>query len=153
VSKGQQTPPPDVSFPPSPQFGNASDDDSVVAFALNSSTPVTVTSGPQGPINVNNLYRWDNGSMTLLSLLPGDVPSADGGNVGGDGGQYNAVSSDGSRIFWTKPFGATPSELYMRSGGTTTDISASQRGTPDPNGPQGKSYWWATPDGAHVFFT
>src|SRR4029077_775996 len=79
VSKGQQTPPPDVSFPPSPQFGNASDDDSVVAFALNSPVLVTVDSGPQGPINVQNIYRWDNGTMTLLSVLPNGDPSADGG--------------------------------------------------------------------------
>jgi hypothetical protein len=153
VSKGQQTPPPDVSFPPSPQFGNASDDDSVIAFALNSPVAVTVDSGPQGPLNVQNLYRWDNGTMTLLSMLPGEVVSPDGGLVGGSSSQYNAVSSDGSRIFWTKPTALTPAELYMRSGGTTTDISASQRGTADPNGPQDKNYWYATPDGNHVFFS
>jgi hypothetical protein len=153
VSKGQQTPPPDVSFPPSPQFGNASDDDSVVAFALNSPVLVTVDSGPQGPINVQNIYRWDNGTMTLLSVLPNGDPSADGGSVGGGSSQYNAVSSDGSRIFWTKPAAATPAELYMRSGGTTTDISESQATTPDPNGPQDKNYWYATPDGSQVFFS
>ncbi len=155
LSSGQQTPAP-ADFPPNPGYGGGSDDLSVIGFDLSAPTPVTVTSGPAGPTNVNNAYRADGTSLTLVSVLPNGDPAPQGGTIGGDfgSGEYNAVSNDGSRIFWsTNNDGLNPVEVYMRSGGVTIWVSESQRGTPDPAGPQNKTYWYATPDGASVFFS
>jgi hypothetical protein len=155
LSSGQQTPGP-ADFPPNPGYGAGSDDLSVIGFDLTAPTPVTVTSGPAGPTGVNNAYRADGTSLTLVSVLPNGDPAPQGGTIGGDtgSGEYNAVSNDGSRIFWSSGNdGINPVEVYLRSGGTTTDVSASQRGTPDPAGPQNKAYWYATPDGSRVYFS
>jgi hypothetical protein len=155
LSSGQQTPPPD-GFAANPTYGAGSDDMSVIGFDLNAPTPVAVTSGPAGPININNAYRADGTSLTLVSVLPNGDPAPQGGTIGGDSGsgEYNAVSNDGSRIYWSSSNdGINPVEVYLRSGGATTDVSASQSTTPDPNGPQNKIYWYATPDGSHVFFS
>jgi hypothetical protein len=155
ISSGQVSAPPGTQFPPATNYDGGSDDLSLITFDLNSPDPVTVTSGPQGPVNVQNLYAGNGTTMVLVSILPGgNTPAPEGGQIGGGGGKWNAVSNDGSRIFWSLPqFGSTPAEVYMRSGGTTTWVSESQRTTPDPDGVQAKSYQYATPDGAHVFFT
>jgi hypothetical protein len=154
ISSGQQSAPAGVGFPPATNYDGGSDDLSVIAFDLASDTPVTVTSGPQGPLNVSNLYRGDGNSLVLVSILPGGTPAPEGGAIGGGFSKFNAVSNDGSRIYWSlPPFGSTPPEVYLRSGGATTWVSESQRTTPDPDGVQAKNYQYATPDGAQVFFT
>ena len=155
ISTGQVSSPPGTFFAPDPNYTGGSNDLSVLTYELTSPDPVTVTSGPQGPVNVPNIYVGTGTTQRLVSVLPGGTPAPNGGTVGGDfsSGELNAVSDNGSRIFWTGSDGVNPNEVYMWVNGTSTDISASQRGTPDPAGPQSKSYWFATPDGAHVYFT
>jgi hypothetical protein len=130
-----------------------------------------------------NLYEWvggpNGGTLRLVNILPdpdGSGPetgqaSPRGGVAagmrqasgigGGDGasGQtdtqdQNAVSNDGSRIFWTSiaPRGQGERQLYARINGTkTVHISASQRTVPET--PRDAFFTYATPDGRFVFFT
>jgi hypothetical protein len=92
---------------------------------------------------------------------------------------WRAVSANASRIYFSSPGEtelteqgppATPS-LYLRENAEqpqspmrgeectvstdacTIDVSASQRGVPDPHGPQTAVYWAASADGSKVFFT
>ena len=75
-------------------------------------------------------------------------------NGGASCGYYtqttNAISRDGSRIFFTD---SDTSRLYVReSGTTTTQVSASQASAPDPNGQKPAAFMNATPDGSKVLF-
>jgi hypothetical protein len=89
-----------------------------------------------------------------------------GASIGGEGGAiWHAVSSNGSRVFFSN------SNVYVRvnvekpqspmsgdvctvaTDACTIEVSASQRGVPDPHGPQSASYWGASADGSKVFFT
>jgi hypothetical protein len=61
-----------------------------------------------------------------------------------------AVSADGSRVFFTE---AGNGRLFVREDGTrTTQISASQRTTPDPNGEKAAAFTTASEDGSVAFF-
>jgi hypothetical protein len=73
----------------SPEFEGASPDMSHVV--LHSEVPLT--SGPEveGP----GLYEWSAGALQPVSVLPGGTAS--GGTLGG----RNAISEDGSRVFWS----------------------------------------------------
>lgn len=102
-----------------------------------------------------SLYEWSAGNLSLVSMLPGNVPappSASAGFGAGGGCQmnqaivHNAISADGSRIFWT-----TGGELYARLGGTQTIQLDAPQGGPGPAG--GGLFWAASDDGSKVFFT
>jgi hypothetical protein len=150
-----QPPIPPGGFPSTPGFGGSSADASLIAFEFNSTPSLPVTAGPTGPDGVNNAYAGNGTQIRLVSVLPDGTASPSGGTIGANfSTKYNAVSDDGSRIFWTSNFGATPPEVYVRLNGTSTEhVSESQRGTPDPNGQQEKTYQNATPDGSFAFFT
>ena len=63
----------------------------------------------------------------------------------------NTISDDGSKIFFTA---AGSAQLYVREDGTkTTQVSASQAATPDPNGHKPAAFMAATPSGSKVFFS
>lgn len=76
----------------------------------------------------NNLYEWVGGQLHLVNLAPGDTESIVGA-VFGSGQQLksgnpnnfsfdfsNAVSNDGSRVFWSSESG----QVYIRIGGGET---------------------------------
>jgi hypothetical protein len=112
---------------------------------------------------VRNLYEWHEGQLSLLDLLPGGSPS-DGGAAGGLGpgaaeeavelpdhshGRVsyfvqNAVSQDGSRVFFTD---LGTGHLYVREQkpggeGETVEVSS------------GPAVWLAaTPDGSQSFYS
>lgn len=88
-----------------------------------------------------DLYEWSNGQLRQLNVLTNGSPlgacgaSIVRGDEGYEGGEQaavlsspNAVSADGSRIFFEAVPGnncSEPSHLYMRAGGTeTVDIGA-----------------------------
>ncbi|HEY4276767.1 MAG TPA: hypothetical protein VGM91_01035 [Conexibacter sp.] len=123
-------------------------------------TPDAADTVNQGILHAPNIYEWADGRIRLVNVLPDG--SVDPGGASADtsfGGGERAVSADGRRIFFSSPSpffgGATDNaELYMRSDGTTTtDISASQRGTPDPAVRRPVIFQAATADGSQVFFT
>jgi hypothetical protein len=99
------------------------------------------------------LYEWNEGKLRNAGIVPGpsgEVPvAASGANM------FNAVSEDGSRVFFTaeRQTSANPAEIgagaiFVREGGVTRDVSLSETATPDTNA----EYRWATPDGSKVFF-
>jgi hypothetical protein len=112
---------------------------------------------PYGQPDPPLLYEYTDGAARPVGILPGEtVPNPDGSVLGsfehgyGTGSVFNAVSDDGSRIFFESPApapvasGQTPSPtgLYVRENGTTTKPI-------DANA----IYWDATPDGAKVLYT
>jgi hypothetical protein len=85
-----------------------------------------------------NLYEWSSGSgPRLLNLLPGDSTGTPPGRLAASSG---AVSSDGSRVYWTD--GA---DLYLRQGGQTAQVDTAAGGE--------GAFQLATPDGGLAFFT
>jgi hypothetical protein len=90
---------------------------------------------------------------------------------------WHAVSASGSRVYFTSPASGNSGVLYVRvnaeqskqspvehkgepderctvsTDACTIEVSASQRTTPDPNGPQTAHYWGASAEGEKVFFT
>jgi NHL repeat len=125
------------------------------------------------------VYDLDHGTLTLAGRIPSGsatscddaggpacVPAPEGSFAGpyrwlesdtAEGGASsfyyteNTISRDGSRVFFTA---AGSAQLYVRENGTTTtQVSASQRTVPDPNGAKPAAFMAATPDGSKVFFT
>jgi len=126
------------------------------AVVLQSQFPLVVNH------EVNSLYRWSQtgGRLLPVSMLPQDQG---GGVVGavagsGEGSDRNAVSADGSRIFWSQGFytevQSDLSGLYLRdfAAGETIRLDVPPSGTPG----QGQShpvFQGASPDGTVAFFT
>lgn len=103
-----------------------------------------------------SLYEWSGGQLSLVSVLPGEVPAqpseSAGFGAGGSGCQMNqsivrnAISADGSRIFWT-----TGGQLFARLNGIKTIQLDAPQGGLGPAG--GGGFWAASDDGSKVFFT
>ncbi|HWX44276.1 MAG TPA: hypothetical protein VNY52_03025 [Solirubrobacteraceae bacterium] len=148
-------------LPYSPTFDGASESFTTIVFdAGGALTPEAPGGG------VDNLYEWAGGTVGLVSLLPpagqpscgpggpACEPAPHGGRLGGEdahseaadhGSLVNAVSADGSRVFFT-----AEGNLYVREDGTTTvQVDASQ------GGPESGGGAWETAagDGSKVFFT
>lgn len=101
------------------------------------------------------LYEWTEAGGLRYG---GWVPKAGGGEeaVAASPGGFHAVSADASRVFFTatRLVGKVSGEagktgLFVREGGVSTDVSASETSTPD----EGATYLGATRDGSHVYFT
>jgi hypothetical protein len=164
---------------PSTYVGSSADGNHVL-FA----TTQQLTASDNAQVAGEALYDRSSGQTTLVSIKTnGALTSACGATIGDvqvvkeEEGTlnkeppetYNAVSSDGSRIFFESPDpagngdpscspahgGTQPVELYLRANAsTTTEISLSQKtgsvGTPAPGG---ATFQGATPDGSRAFFT
>jgi hypothetical protein len=121
----------------------------------------------------NALYEWVNKELSLVNITSnGSLISACGARLGystSAGDTHDAVSEDGSKIFFISPDPETgsgapscysnseplvnPPHLYMRLDGTTTvDVSAPDPGVNDPEGFQPVQYVGAAADGSKVFF-
>ena len=97
---------------------------------------------PGASATVSNLFEWNNGQVTLIAV---------GGKLGGAaqfgaGRIYNAVSADGSVVFYTDATG----NLNMFKNGVSTQIDRPQGGS-GPGG--GGSYQIAGTSGSVVYFT
>jgi sugar lactone lactonase YvrE len=117
------------------------------------------------------LYQWFGGVASVVSQIPSApaISCGSGGpacvavtgtlGAGQDHPPLNAVSDDGSKIFFKIQY-SPPAQLYVRENGTrTVEVSASQKtngagpGGSDPNAPHDTRYLTATPDGSEVFFS
>lgn len=119
-----------------------------------------------------NAYVWSGGELSLVGVLPDGSPAPGGAVVGrgvmpgGTAALNNqqftrrAVSDAGTRVYFTSP--ATPTgvqdgtqgEIYLRElGRPTVQVSASQRGVPDPGGDQPARFATGARDGSAVVFT
>jgi hypothetical protein len=140
--------------PPEEQLGNyhllepvgVSSDAAQVLFVANATlTPDAPPPGANTPL----LYDWTAGTTSFIGRLEDGTPAL--ASLALPYG--NPISSDGSRIFWEgSSTEVSPVQMYVRTGGSTIQVSKSQRGTPDPNGPQPAEFQWASTDGSRVFF-
>jgi hypothetical protein len=75
----------------------------------------TEVSSPGGcEADAQNLYRWSEGSLTLVNLLPEDTVGTPGAAAAA---QSSAVSDDGSRVYWSED-----GHLYLREGTQTKQV-------------------------------
>jgi len=150
-------------------FGAATSDLSRVVFE----TPEALepAAGPLLPQLTNQYYIYTRraGQTQLVNVDDaGTLLDADGAVLGngsstGSGASANqfgttdnAVSADGTRIFFESPPPTIGiAQLYMRdtAAGTTTHVSAPDAGVVDPNGTQAATFAGAAADGSKVFFT
>jgi len=133
--------------------------DHVIFVATGALTPVA----PEAP--GVSLYEWSAGKLRLVSVLPGGAPAQPApqtsfGAVGtgqGNGCEMNgnivrnAISADGSHIFWTYAPPGEATQLLARLDGTDTIQLDALQGGPGPSG-EGR-FWAASDDGSKVFFT
>jgi hypothetical protein len=126
------------------------------------------------------LYEWSEGAecapgasnCTLVSVEAGGAPFACGAWLGQDvipGTRHNAVSADGSRVFFTAPdpyaekpqaskgcwdssTGQNPPQLYARVSGQTVEVSAPEQGFSALGPVLPAIYAGASEDGSRVFF-
>jgi hypothetical protein len=154
----------------------------LAGFASDPSHLIFDTTAPLAPGAIAgkaNVYDLDHGDLSLAGRIPAApatscddagspacIPAPAGSfagpydwehantTQGGVEDQYytqNTISADGSKVFFTA---AGSGQLYVREGGSrTTQVSASQASTPDPNGPKPAAFMAATPSGSKVFFT
>ncbi len=111
----------------------------------------------------NQCYEYFGGKLRLVSVLPSgqvnptqcsignayDAESAHTAQV------HNAVSQDGSRIYWTAGAVAAVEKgrIYVRVGGKNPTLAVSEGGE-GLSGTSGESnYWTATPDGSKALFS
>lgn len=158
------------SYPPSEpalMVGASSDLSHVIMESANHE----LASGDTGQDSGSRaLYEWTGGQLRLVNVntdgsLVSPCGATLGQNPGFPGGYHDAVSNDGSKIFFTAPeptaSGAgcwdgalsNPPQLYMRlDAATTVDLSAPEPGVSDPDGLQSAVYVGASADGSKVFF-
>ena len=123
------------------------------------------------PGSAIKLYASVDGQTQLVSRNTSNVPLTVAAAFGSHNSNVasntlsmsNAISDDGSRIFYTSPTsagdapGATVT-IYRRTLGATADLGVteianpSKRAVPDPLGAKGKLYYTASTDGNRVFF-
>ena len=84
-----------------------------------------------------NLYRYSSGTLSLVSLLPGDSEGTPGAKLAA---QANAISANGSRVYWSD--GAN---LYLREGTQSFQVDEAQGG--------GGTFETASSDGATAYFS
>jgi hypothetical protein len=131
------------------------EDSQTGAYAL----PIAPGSSQYAPDR--QLYEWTagssrtNGQLTLVSVLPDGTPAKDRVIMkhGEENGAFHALSSDGSKVFFTARADEGPSagtlQVFMHElGGSTIQVSASQTAMPD----KGAKFYGAAADGSKVFF-
>jgi hypothetical protein len=109
------------------RFRGASSDLSRLFFEANDA----LTPEALGGCGEVNLYEWSAGRIHPVNLLPGGAETVPGAKLGGS----NAISKDGSRVFWSSPAG----QVFVRIGGAET------REIEDPGG-----FLTASTDGSKV---
>lgn len=127
-------------------FAGASTDFKSVIFSANDFLKTSA-----GPNPGYGLYDWENGTLRTVNVLPGGEagePDAVFGSGGeqttpaGDPNFSHAISTDGSRIYWT---GQKTGQVYVRENGTkTVEIS-------DPS--VSHKYLTASTDGSKVLLS
>ncbi len=123
------------------RFAGASLDFNHIIFeandALNAEAPIV------SPAE-NNLYEWFDGKLSLINVLPNGTPEPNatfgaGNNLGSEDPDYsNAISVNGSRIFWTSQ---QTHRVYVHEKGINVEV-------PDPG-----QFLTASSDGSTVLLT
>jgi DNA-binding beta-propeller fold protein YncE len=139
------------------EFLDATPDLSYSVFESEVSLKVTPTE-----VNPPGLYEWHAGRLELVSRLPGNTPAV-GAQLGevtpssSERNTRNAISSDGSRVFFSNEAG---NRIYMRDtvAKTTVQVNSIVQGAGLTEPPEEEPeldearYQTASVDGSHVFF-
>ncbi len=108
-----------------------------------------------GPESGPGLYEWSDGQLRFVSVLPDGVQAPGQTELGFFGRVLaNAISSDGTRIVWTKKEENNGrGHLYLRDmdHNETVQLDSAQ-GAPEPE-KGAAQYQAASSDGSRVFFT
>jgi hypothetical protein len=120
-------------------------------------SPLALTPGSPANPNFPTTYEWiaATGEVRHVGVLPNGNEAA--ASLGGVGQRpllaQDAVSTDGSRMYFTASDGPDPNQLFLREGTTSTRVSVSHASVPDPAGVQPAMFWTASEDGSRAFFT
>jgi len=123
-------------------YAGASSDLSHVFFTANDALTGETAFAPaavDGGAGRSNIYEWHGGQLSLVNVDPGNGVTVPGAVLGGDGTVAHAVSTDGSRAFWSSETG----QAYVRLNGQTT------REIPDHTG----KFLTASTDGSRVLLS
>jgi hypothetical protein len=149
VSVSQVEPPsfPDFINFPNASFWGISGDARHIAF-------VTATQFlPDAVPGVPNVYKWDDGVLSVASVLPDGTVAPNGADTPRN--LRGAMSADGSRLLFTASTGGNP-QLFLRIDGSRTAwVSETELDPSDLNyqpDATGVRAMGMTPDGRHVFF-
>lgn len=136
-----------------PRFEGSSKD--AHATVVGSDVPLTAGAPSEG---LNGLYESTGGQLKFISRLPVDEGSASSaGTLGsvqanpltrGGADARNAISEDGSRVFWTSP----SQHLYLRDLGRDETIRLDLPEAGLPEGPGEAQFQGASPDGTRAWF-
>ncbi|HEX3359951.1 MAG TPA: hypothetical protein VHS74_03065 [Solirubrobacterales bacterium] len=104
---------------------------------------------PEAPASagVEQVYDCSGGVLKLVSILPNGTASTSSSTVGTGGilnspSVINAVSADGSHVFWS-----TEGKIYVRIDGTSTTAVST------PESTQPAQFWTAATDGSKAIFS
>jgi hypothetical protein len=92
---------------------------------------------PRLPASPTNLYRYANGALSLVNLLPGDTVGTPGARLAAQAG---SIAADGSRVYFVQG-----GNLYLREGSQSFWVDESQGG--------GGTFETASADGSVAFFS
>jgi DNA-binding beta-propeller fold protein YncE len=129
------------------------------ATPVPSPQPVLCTSsGNQAFCNTRLYEQKQGGPLEFICVLPNGEPSSSpcqAGTLNGaensrDASVNNALSADGSRVFWTAS-GVGEGPIYVRIGGTET--VAVSKAAEEEAGSGGSQFWAAAEDGSKAIFT
>lgn len=99
---------------------------------------------PEGEFPYNEkIYRWDEGTLTLASVLPDGTPS-----IGTAGGTW-PVSADGSRLYWHAAENQIEAPQYLTENGTSRLVTKHQ----SDGSEAGANFQIASRDGSIAYFT
>ncbi len=139
-----------------PELQGVSADGAVAIFAVDDNLVSGMPAQPGSCVTKGNgclgrLYESRGSELRYVCVLPGEIPSpgsCSAGTAGGAGGveragsMNNAISSDGSRIFWSASDTA-PAPLYVRiDGAETAQISSTAT-----------LFWTAAADGSKAIYS
>ncbi|HWC49697.1 MAG TPA: hypothetical protein VG448_12515 [Solirubrobacterales bacterium] len=159
ISKSQQDP---LEAPQSlfaflnTSFSGFSDDGKHIAFTVPAVTPFGPGPRllPDAAPEVENVYKWDDGVLSLAGKLPnGEVPPT--GSTMAYENIKGTMSADGSRlVFSASPDGGATSQLYLHVDGKPSIwISEPELESNDKTPLSGIRFEGMTPDGKNVFFS
>jgi DNA-binding beta-propeller fold protein YncE len=134
------------------EYVGESSDDKRIFFTANDALTGKTAVAPaalDGGASENNLYEWENGTVRLVNVLPGNVKtipdSAFGSGKELESNQEsapvvtNAISRDGSHVFWSN---TATGQVYVRIDGESTKII-----------PDSGRFLTASTDGQKVLFS
>jgi DNA-binding beta-propeller fold protein YncE len=108
-------------------------------------------------------YEHFEGKLRLVSMLPNGQPNPTNCSIGVANSVesphtaqlHNAISRDGSRIYWTasNEVAVTAGRVYLRVNGKNPTLAVSQAGEVMSGTTAQSRYWTAPPDGSKAIFS